>query len=1394
MNLETLKTEIRQLIVSFVVEVRAAIAVGQLDISSASETFLEELFREVFDLPSLKNLNSERANFPGLDLGDDDKGVAFQITADPRLAKVLETLTTVLAENLQVRFPTVHIYITTEKQNSYSQEAIQRTVTDKLVFDGKRHILDYRDILSRIRGFPLEKLERIAALLRKHLGLAENRPPDPAVVEGLERDFSLRYRRAMQRAVFPENGGEDLFRGLAEEILGCQIRLSSSLRRRILLRATRNAALRRRVEDGKRYLAVASSLEGPDSDLPARALLAETEQDADTAMRLLRDENDSDSRSVLLAILARVRGDNPALDWLAEHRLSPSGLNYVGVIALSQILLRQHRVSDLCKALDEITEASIADCPYLLFLRGAARLSSIFPAQSQGIVFLGIPLAVRSLQPAVTPQELAKHLDGTIADFERLLPIARDLELPQALQIAEACLIWARLLDPMRRDRALSQLKSVTDDPTRVLPVVQFLLAFDPEFDPSPIAEWLKRREAFGGLSEDELRAALILQLHGDEPIRLSELIAKYRPRYQKLLGEALTLSIEVQALAQAKDSTSARMRLQEGRSMLDGPAVAMLETEITKAEGADPVKEHLRLYETTRTADALRALVDALHRKGDHLALGKYAEILFAETGDRRDLGLAAHAYARARDFPDFVRIVESHDFLLDDLEIKRAYGWQQWQLGKLKEATLVCNELRESGRAHRDLNLEIAIAIDSGNWEMLAAPLATYLTEAGGHDAATLLRAANLAQVSGYGSFEELLNAAVAKGPDDPQVLVGAYTVAVEGGLEDRRQDVHDWFRKALDASGEGGPVQRFELKELLNRQLEWREQSRKINEAIVQGDMPLVVAALALRTTIVELVLGNLTRNVSLNDARKRTAIPLFSGRRVPARLHEAKRIALDITAVMVLGWLGMLPKVLGTFAEVLLPGGLLFDLFEGHRRLRQFQRSRLARAQQVLEVIRNGLRIVPTSVGPADPLAKEVGIDLAGLLHLAEADGGVVIRPAPVLRLGLDARTPADMSRFAPRLADMYALLRALRSMGAIDQATDEAAERYFRMQDTGWPSSPSILRQTPLYLDDLAVSYLQTTQLLPTVVQAFDAVYVHTSVQEEAASLLELDKHNDELSRTVNNIREAIRRGFQIGTVTFGPRRPDGDADVGFESSTLHLLADLHAVDFAVIDDRSLNKELYASDQEGNRVNVSTTLDVIEDLAARGILSEPDRRVARHRLRSAGATLVAVDAAEIVSALQRSGDEESAEFRGIRDSANFVRAKKIARFPAEAAWFSSFMNATKTAIMDIWKQEPDTDRAAGLADMVLDLRPNISDWEPCWEGNAPPNWTEAMSRIFTASLALPLEITDAASLSAYAAWLDERVLRDLRATAPERYTGIVEYIRSLVIVVGETRGD
>jgi hypothetical protein len=1210
---------------------------------------------------------------------------------------------------------------------------------------------------------------------------------DEGLAEALERDLAARYDRAMRRSFFPEAMATDEYASVAD--VACEppyAAVKTALRRTIILRAARSAAVRKSIQKAEELLAVAQTLAGGESDRLARARILEARGDVDGALVLIRDQKDADSRSTLLNMLFRHRGPDAALKAFADQKLSGRDLTINGLQTVAAAYLQNEDFDGLRERLDEISTEQLSQGPYFRFLRAMVNVATLLPVPDRELAFRSFQMDARHGRHSVLDAATtAARLDLAIGDLTALLPIAAELELQHAKRLAEGYLRWCELLHPHRKDAGLEHLRSEMQDLATAKERLSLAFAFDPKFDPQPIQEYLNAREELGGLDDDDLKATLIIRIHSDDPASVAALIAQHRARFETTYKDPPIFTIELQALALAGDTASAWLLLDKHRADLTPEGVAGFEALIKKSEGNDPVVEDLKVYEQTKSPEALRALVSSLAGKKDHRAIAKYSEELYAQSSDPHDIARAAQAFGRLGDDTEFLRVMEAHPTLKErEPGLLHYYAWALFRKGRLKDAKAAAEAL---GPAERDLQLEVAIAIESGEWESLAKPLAAYLDDASKHSGLALIRAAHIAQQSGHGPFMDLVKAAIAKAGDNPHVWLGAYTAILDAGLEEEVPESHEWFRRAMAHSGKKGPVQQFELRDLVPQQVEWNKRTADISERVNKAEVPLVIAAPGLRMTVVDMLLRNLVRNSGLDDARRKYVIPLFSGHRPPERVGPTvSNLGLDISGLLVLGWLGLLPKVFAAFTTIALPATILTELFNGRERVQHVQKSRIKRARELEQaILRSRIKIARPVENAGDPLSNEVGPSLAALIQSAAESGGTVLRPGPVHRPGLEQK-PADVTSQLAHLADMHALLKVLVEKGAVNQTEEETAKGYFNLQDKGLPGCVEPDLSKPLFIDELALVYLQGTDLLDAVLKVFKDVRIEGSSEDEALALIEHHQHIEEVLNIIDDIRNLIRAANASGKVQFGPRRNERGKRAEETPSTLHLLSDLTAVDAVVCDDRALNKENFAADTKGKRIPCLSTLDVLEELRGRGKLSDAERISARHKLRVGGAALVPVDLPEVLNALGRSHKAMSAEMRAIQESIDLARVAEIPIFPRELRWYASVSMGVKAAVIPIWKTVPDAALAGRLSNMVMHVIPKPEDWASRWDPEPPPGWVDAVNTVVIATLAVPIELNDAQTEAAYNEWFERHHLEPLRAVWPERYRAVVEQVRAFIL--------
>lgn len=239
MRTEELLAQIKKQLSIFVTEVKSSCAMGSTDINRIAESLLIPILREAYGYQDLKNLNRTSANYPAVDLGDEVRRVAIQVTSTPSTKKVKSTLEKFARHGLEKKFDHVRVYVLTEKQKRYTKGSFENILPGGVRFEAKEDIIDYRDLIREIGVLPPNKLEKILEVLSLNLGYEEAKLQSLQTVEVRKEKSTSLYETNLLNLLevsFPET----LF--IAELAIdrGCVIRSSKTLKRNA---STRKVAL-----------------------------------------------------------------------------------------------------------------------------------------------------------------------------------------------------------------------------------------------------------------------------------------------------------------------------------------------------------------------------------------------------------------------------------------------------------------------------------------------------------------------------------------------------------------------------------------------------------------------------------------------------------------------------------------------------------------------------------------------------------------------------------------------------------------------------------------------------------------------------------------------------------------------------------------------------------------------------------------------------------------------------------------------------------------------------------------------------------------------------------------------------------------------------------------------
>ena len=169
MEIQETHNRIRNRLAYLAATIKGASAMGQTDIHRLSETVIRPVLKIILDLPDLRNLNSEKRDFPGIDLGDPTAGVGIQVTVQANASKIRKTIRTCIRHDIHRTYPHLRVFVLTQKQSAYRFDP-EADLEGKMTFDPQTDVLDYTDILEAVATIRGTKLSAVDQALQADLG------------------------------------------------------------------------------------------------------------------------------------------------------------------------------------------------------------------------------------------------------------------------------------------------------------------------------------------------------------------------------------------------------------------------------------------------------------------------------------------------------------------------------------------------------------------------------------------------------------------------------------------------------------------------------------------------------------------------------------------------------------------------------------------------------------------------------------------------------------------------------------------------------------------------------------------------------------------------------------------------------------------------------------------------------------------------------------------------------------------------------------------------------------------------------------------------------------------------------------------------------------------------
>ena len=1124
----------------------------------------------------------------------------------------------------------------------------------------------------------------------------------------------------------------------------------------------------------------------PEKDLSiVDALIAEGDGDIDGALRLLRDRDDPDSRTAFFGVLARSRGTGDALAWQADQAVSDDGTFFtaVGWRNWAVCMAKVGQWKEAALRLRSF-ESHWQEMPALAFVEGIINAAMLLPDEVRELVFENVPS-----YEGITPNffsEAENHHSRASTCLEFAEKSVTDIADENLARLIFEWRLWLRLMDPAdgKANAAHQEIRQRMEDGAQAVKVIPFAYAFNISCNREPLGQYLRLRKQLGGLDDHELLAECLLAEQDMTPRDLVTYLEQCKARLSELVPPAFVITKHVDALVRDGQTEKARALVKEQAAHLDEAISNRLIAMIDAGEGKDPRKRLETQYDQTRSLVDLRNLVSHLKTVGDLVALRPLTRELFHRAptvGNAHDV-VSCLSDPSFFDHDAIIGFLDANPAVLEQSDdLKRAKAWALFHAGRFQESKQI-NDVLLSKRENRyDLHLDVNIAVSSGDWERLAVIVDREWPRRDSHDPETLM---TLAQRAGQGTQNAdralgLAKLAAEKAEDDPKVLAAVWFLYIRLG---RDGDVNpDWFVRASElSSADEGPLWSTNLQGVVTDWLpKRREYQREVNQKLLNGEIPINLAASRFNVPLARLLLSVSDQNVNEVDGRRRTILPIVAGGRDPVELQEDWTIGLDVTSIMVLGHLDLLETAVNTFHHVKLPPEVMELLFRERIEVRFHQPSLIREARRVQELQgREQLRVADHLPASPKAVTDEVGVELAALLEMARQDNGKVVCVLPIYRAGSLMEEHADTREFDDLILSTVDICALLHDVGKIDNATHRYASACLKGDlQTEQSNLPPLILNAPIYLDRAALSYLQGAKLLRPMATAGLDIRIHPDVMGEMNALINESDVGDDLATKIEGIRNVLRSAVESGTASFLPRSDRGEDnqrhDVGIQA-IVSLLAGKAVCDVLCIDDRFVNRNFTATGPTERSLPVVCVLDVLRHLVAQGRISVADHWTARHRLRQGGFVIIPLESDELVHWLEAAKFNdgqltESAELRTLRQAMAYIDSLELT-LPAEAlALTTNAMTTCWQVIVDLWKDADLTkERAAGLSDWVWrSLTAMAVSHRRYLPANSHADWLKKTMSLRVCAALLPMVVQSPDRRAHYAYWIERSVLQRLR---------------------------
>lgn len=1251
-----------------------------------------------------------------------------------------------------------------------------------------------RKLLDVVKDHPKQTADLIVDKIRS-VGFTAQHLQDEKIEELAREITLLRFFGS-----FPK---EEKATTLAESIIDGELSGGTpQAKARALALLARYLCIGERAELAEKWLSSSKKLCQTEEAVIAQAFIdAIGSKNADAASGLLKASSPSNYAAFFI-IKKTVEGNEAAFDWLDGAGLSVQDLDNDGKVVLVSALLSEHQWEKALNIVKSVVDESLSLSPALAQLAAFTFLvNSIKAVELRDSVLTYIPFAADRF-PLADDSESVVLRNRAVELFKICSDLARHLDAEDVANMADNYVLWLELRNSVTHEQAKAQLQSYfISYNQKTLEYLPLAFAFGIDIDSESIENEVNRQTALSHNNDPILGLARFVLAHTKKSFpAMVEYIASHRHQMEKAVNPAAVVMLEIEALAKSGLVDDAQQLLDKAGDLgASNAEVRNLQNIIDSIKGADPVALAISQYQQSEATSDLAYLVNLLERKnrGDRYYL--YCRELFDRTGQESDAIRVCNAASSLGKFS------ELHQFLSDTMDLVKIseglqahWAWSLFRKGDLSGAHEQIALLKQSKSQLPDLkSLEINLSIFSGDWESLSIFVEDSWNSREELNANDLLQAAHLAKAISPRRAKQILEFCTGKYRDDPQVFASSYFIATTMGSEDN-QETSAWLNKAIVLSNENGPLRKASFEDLKDMISESREKNERVYKAYFDGDAPIFTVAELLNRTMSDFYLLQPLENKNTKDIRRKSVVPVFHGAR-SVQVIVGETVAVDASSALVMENSGILNQLFDCFNKIIIPHSFMRWLFEEKQKVAFHQPSQIEKAKYFERLVSDGKISVfhPKKINNPE-MALDVGEELAFMLEEVRENPAndlqsVVVCSYPVYKVGGTFReVEADLSSFHHCLTSCSQLVKKLKDLAVITESQCVKALNYLNQHEKEWPVELDVANGARLFLDSLSITYLITVDMLDRLSDAGFEVYVFKGERDRYRSLISYSSIIELEDSKIENIRKLFLNGLTSGKVMLAEMPLNKDqvaaSNNNYAKPTDELFEALKICDSALIDDRFMNKHRDIA-FDGRTAPIYTSLDFIETLHYKGLISQEQKLEARTLLREFGLAFVGISDEELEYHLNHSviSDGEfkpTKQLRMIRENLFLIRISGLVQLPRDAQWLHETMKTIAKAIRTQWSDDisPEVSRARSC--WLYDLM-GYREWAQSHKIRGNEGMAYLGEALGAHSVLMPPEHLSEKQKNNYKSWLDEFVLEPLKDNDPWSFKYVIDSMKQQI---------